>query len=96
MGSGTESAWSKTCWVQGKGWRSTAYPSIREVVTKITAKAEDLEWTIQRLSDLAKEQKSSELTRVLKQSVWSPAATAVEEPQISRRKEAGKEQEASS
>ena len=80
----------------GEGWRQTAYPSIREVVTQFPAKAEDLEWTIQRLSELAKEQKSSELTRVLKQSVWSPAATELEEPQISRRNETGKEQQASS
>jgi FlaA1/EpsC-like NDP-sugar epimerase len=73
----------------GEGWRQTAYLSIREVVTQIPAEAQDLEWTIQRLSELTKEQKSSELTRVLKQSVWARTIPEVEEPQVSNSKEAG-------
>jgi len=55
----------------GEGWRSTANASIREVVTPIATNATDLEWTINRLWELAKEQRSSELIRALKQSVWT-------------------------
>ncbi len=64
----------------GEGWRATALGSIREVVTPMPDKAEDLEWTIQRLSELAKDQRSTELARALKQSVWARAIQPVEEP----------------
>ena len=63
----------------GEGWRATALASIREVVTPMPEKAEDLEWTIQRLSELAKDQRSSELTRALKQSVWAQPVPMTEE-----------------
>jgi FlaA1/EpsC-like NDP-sugar epimerase len=55
----------------GEGWRSTANASIREVVTPIPTNSQDLEWTINRLWELAKEQRSTELVRALKQSVWT-------------------------
>jgi FlaA1/EpsC-like NDP-sugar epimerase len=64
----------------GEGWRSTQLAAIREVVTPMPDRAEDLEWTIQRLSELAKNQRSTELARALKQSVWVKAAPAQEEP----------------
>jgi FlaA1/EpsC-like NDP-sugar epimerase len=67
----------------GEGWRSTAHASIREVVTPIPEKTEDLEWTIHRLAELAKDQRSTELARALKQSVWARAdAAPKEEPTI--------------
>jgi FlaA1/EpsC-like NDP-sugar epimerase len=64
----------------GEGWRSTAHPSVREVVTPMPESGADLEWTIQRLSELAKDQKSTELIRALKQSVWRQAVLKAEEP----------------
>lgn len=54
----------------GEGWRSTTHASIREVVTPLPSTSENLEWTVNRLWELAKEQRSSELVRALKQSVW--------------------------
>ena len=66
----------------GEGWRSTALSSVREVVTAIPETPDDLEWTIQRLSELARDQRSSEITRVLKQSVWPRATAQVEEPPV--------------
>jgi FlaA1/EpsC-like NDP-sugar epimerase len=75
----------------GEGWRATALGSIREVVTPMPDTAEDLEWSIQRLSDLAKDQRSSELIRALKQSVWTRATPAVEEPHTVRQSQASRE-----
>ena len=75
----------------GEGWRATALGSIREVVTPMPDTAEDLEWTIQRLNDLAKDQRSSELIRALKQSVWTRATPAVEEPHTVRQNQASLE-----
>jgi FlaA1/EpsC-like NDP-sugar epimerase len=80
----------------GEGWRSTEHALVREIVTPMPVRPEDLEWTIQRLSELAKDQRSTELARLLKKSVWERAVTPVEEPRISRRNEAGKEQQAPS
>ena len=53
-----------------EAWRPTAHPSIRQVLTPMPSAPEDLEWTLQHLEQLAHEQKSSELTRGLKQAVW--------------------------
>jgi FlaA1/EpsC-like NDP-sugar epimerase len=64
----------------GEGWRSTAHESIREVVTPVPTSIDDLEWTINHLWELAKEQRSSELVRALKQSVWTRALSDVAEP----------------
>jgi FlaA1/EpsC-like NDP-sugar epimerase len=68
----------------GEGWRSTSHASIREIVTPMPDKAEDLDWTIQRLTELAKDQRSTELARTLKQSVWASAAPSVDEPAIAQ------------
>jgi FlaA1/EpsC-like NDP-sugar epimerase len=67
----------------GEGWRSTAHESILEVVTPVPARVEDLEWTINHLWELAKEQRSTELIRALKQSVWIRAVAEVTEPGVS-------------
>ena len=67
----------------GEGWRSTSHASIREVVTPMSTNRDDLEWTINHLSELAKEQRSTELVRALKQSVWTRAAADVAEPGVS-------------
>jgi FlaA1/EpsC-like NDP-sugar epimerase len=72
----------------GEGWRSTAHASIREVVTPMPEKADDLEWTIQRLTELAVGQRSSELARALKHSVWARPIPAVEEPVVPQSKRA--------
>jgi FlaA1/EpsC-like NDP-sugar epimerase len=76
-----------------EGWRATTHPSIREVVTPMPSAAGDLDLTVQRLIELANQQRSSELTRVLKQSVWTRAVPEVAEPGIPPRQTV-KEQEA--
>src|SRR5260370_20509912 len=76
----------------GEGWRSTANRSIREVVTPIPTDAQDLEWTINHLWDLAKNQRSSELTRAVRQSVWARAIPDVNEPNITQSSAASPQQ----
>jgi FlaA1/EpsC-like NDP-sugar epimerase len=80
----------------GEGWRSTAHASIREVVTPIPTTAQDLEWTINRLLELAKEQRSTELVRALKQSVWPQTIPDVEEPLVPKTVDSPKELQAPS
>jgi FlaA1/EpsC-like NDP-sugar epimerase len=65
-----------------EGWRPTAHPSIREVVTPIPNAGEDLHWTLERLTELAREQRSSEITRTLRQAVWRRAAPLPEQTMI--------------
>jgi FlaA1/EpsC-like NDP-sugar epimerase len=77
-----------------EGWRATTHPSIREVVTPMPAHPGDLDLTVQRLVELAREQRSSELARVLKQSVWVRAVPESEEPEISRPSESATPQQA--
>jgi len=64
-----------------EGWRPTDHPSIREVISPMVAKEEDLAWTVERLQQLAHEGKSDELVRVLKNAVQGPAEPA-EEPDV--------------
>jgi FlaA1/EpsC-like NDP-sugar epimerase len=64
-----------------EGWRPTSHASIREVISPMPSKEEDLAWTVERLGRLAHEGKSDELVRVLKTAVQLPAA-AVEEPEV--------------
>jgi FlaA1/EpsC-like NDP-sugar epimerase len=59
-------------------WRSTTQPSIRQVLTPMPQAIADLEWTLEHLSELARQQQSSELTRALKQAVWSRPTPAAE------------------
>lgn len=69
-----------------EGWRPTVHPSIREVVTPSYAKEEDLAWTVERLDSLAREGRSDELVRMLKQAVQTQPE-AEEEPALPERKE---------
>lgn len=62
-----------------EGWRPTDHPSIREVVSPMSANQEDLEWTVERLRGLANERRSDELVRALRTAV-QPQAEPVEEP----------------
>jgi FlaA1/EpsC-like NDP-sugar epimerase len=72
-----------------EGWRPTQHPSIRQVLTPMPTTMADLEWTLQHLADLAREQKTTELARALKQAVWTRSTPIVEEPTITN---AGSEQ----
>jgi FlaA1/EpsC-like NDP-sugar epimerase len=64
-----------------EGWRPTEHPSIREVISPATAREEDLAWTVERLTSLAREGRSDELVRALKTAVRE-RAEAVEEPDV--------------
>jgi FlaA1/EpsC-like NDP-sugar epimerase len=66
----------------GEGWRSTTHGSIREIVTPMPERVDDLEWTINHLLELARSQRSTELVRALKQSVWTTAVPGVQEAQL--------------
>jgi len=68
----------------GESWKSTANSAIREVVTPVPENSKDLDWVINRLTELAAGQKSSELTRALRQSVWAQPLSRVREPAPSR------------
>ncbi len=80
----------------GEGWRSTPHASIREIVTPMPERVDDLEWTINHLLELARNQRSTELVRALKQSVWTRAVPEVEEPETSSPNRAGQERQTSS
>ena len=62
-----------------EGWRPTDHQSIREVVSPMNVKDDDLAWTVDRLRILAQERRSDELVRVLKNAVQVHIAPA-EEP----------------
>jgi FlaA1/EpsC-like NDP-sugar epimerase len=62
-----------------EGWRPTAHPAIREVVFPSIAKEDDLAWIVERLDALAREGKSDDLVRVLKNAVQGQTEPA-EEP----------------
>ena len=68
----------------GESWKSTPNPMIREVVTPMPDKPEHLDWVINRLSELATDQKSTELSRALKQSVWTQPVHDAREPYASK------------
>jgi len=72
----------------GESWKSTSNSLIREVVTPMPAKPGDLEWAINRLGELAVDQKSTELARALKQSVWAQPVNDVHEPLAAQPNEA--------
>jgi FlaA1/EpsC-like NDP-sugar epimerase len=80
----------------GEGWRSTPHASIREIVTPMPEHVEDLEWTINHLFELARNQRSSELIRALKQSVWARDIPTVEESHTGRPTGSAKKQDAPS
>jgi FlaA1/EpsC-like NDP-sugar epimerase len=70
-----------------EGWRSTTHPSIREVISPPNVERADLEWTIERLLDLAREGRRDELSRALRQAVVLPRDVQGE-PQTQRQKRA--------
>lgn len=62
-----------------EGWRPSEHPSIRQLTTPMPPDPENLEWTVERLKELASNQRSTELSRALRQAVWplsSPVAEA--------------------
>jgi FlaA1/EpsC-like NDP-sugar epimerase len=61
-----------------EGWRPTQHAGIREVVSPARVTGEDLDWTVERLAELARERRTDELIRVLKRSVSPPAAVSQE------------------
>jgi FlaA1/EpsC-like NDP-sugar epimerase len=77
-----------------EGWRPTEHPTIREVISPKVGKEEDLAWIVERLERLAREGRSDELVRALKNAVQGPAEQT-EEPRVpgapeSQAKEQGK------
>jgi len=62
-----------------EGMRPTSHPSIREVVSPGLGKEEDLAWVVERLEHLAREGKSDELVRALKNAVQAPAPRVEED-----------------
>ena len=64
-----------------EGWRPTEHPSIREVMSPSVGKEEDVAWIVERLERLAREGKSDELVRALKNAVQDYAED--DEPEIS-------------
>ena len=75
-----------------EGWRPTANPAVREVVSPGLAREEDLAWTVDRLERLAREGKPDELVRVLKNAV-QPRPPVVDEGSATERTEAAREGE---
>ncbi|MGH7763406.1 MAG: polysaccharide biosynthesis protein, partial [Candidatus Dormibacteraceae bacterium] len=70
-----------------EGWRPTAHPSIREVVSPSSIKEEDLAWTVERLETLAREGRPDDLVRALKLAAAEGTGEPVEEPQMPNRTE---------
>jgi hypothetical protein len=58
-----------------------------EVVSPNTFSPEDLQWTISRLGDLAREGRADELVRVLKAAAGSQPSRRADEPHMPRRRE---------
>jgi FlaA1/EpsC-like NDP-sugar epimerase len=71
-----------------EGWRPTSHPAIREVISPGAGKEEDLAWIVERLETLAREGKSDELVRALKNAVQAHAQPS-EEPAPPERSESG-------
>jgi len=64
-----------------EGWRPTEHPTIREVISPMAAREEDLAWVVERLEQLARDRKSDELVRALKSAVQVRTEPA-EEPDV--------------
>jgi FlaA1/EpsC-like NDP-sugar epimerase len=67
-----------------EGSRPTQHPAIMEVVSPNTFSPEDLQWTISRLGELAREGRADELVRVLKAAAGG-ARVRADEPHMPRR-----------
>ncbi len=70
-----------------EGSRPTDHPAIMEVVSPNSFSPEDLDWTITRLDELAREGRADELVRALKSAAGSQPPRRAEEPQLKRRRE---------
>ena len=73
---------SETLLGRGEGWRPTALASVSEIVTPMLATSEDLNWTIERLGELAQDQKTSDLVRSMRLAVTTGSHSGAEEPSL--------------
>jgi FlaA1/EpsC-like NDP-sugar epimerase len=71
-----------------EGSRPTNHPAIMEVVSPNSFSPEDLDWTITRLDQLAREGRADELVRTLKVAASDHPLRRPEEPRIERRRDA--------
>jgi FlaA1/EpsC-like NDP-sugar epimerase len=71
-----------------EGSRPTSHPAIMEVVSPNSFSPEDLDWTITRLDQLAREGRADELVRTLKVAASDHPLRRPEEPRIERRRDA--------
>lgn len=68
-----------------EGVRPTTNAAIMEVVSPVSLTREDLEWTIERLAQLAREGRADELDKALKQAVRDPGRPrSADEPTTTR------------
>ncbi len=70
-----------------EGSRPTEHPAIMEVVSPNSFSPEDLDWTIGRLDQLAREGRADELVRTLKTAAADHPPRRPEEPRIERTRE---------
>ena len=70
-----------------EGSRPTDHPAIMEVVSPNSFSPEDLDWTITRLDELARDGRADELVRTLKVAASDHPLRRPEEPLIERRRE---------
>jgi FlaA1/EpsC-like NDP-sugar epimerase len=70
-----------------EGSRPTDHPAIMEVVSPNSFSPEDLDWTITRLDELARDRRTDELVRTLKVAASDHPLRRTEEPDIERRRD---------
>src|SRR4029077_17545182 len=73
-----------------EGSRPTDHPAILEVVSPHSFSPEDLDWTVRRLEELAREGRADELVRTLKLAANDNPPRRPEEPRVERRREGHK------
>jgi FlaA1/EpsC-like NDP-sugar epimerase len=71
-----------------EGSRPTEHSAIMEVVSPNSFSPEDLDWTITRLDDLARDGRTDELVRTLKVAASDHPLHRPEEPRIPRKRDA--------
>jgi FlaA1/EpsC-like NDP-sugar epimerase len=71
-----------------EGSRPTDHPAIMEVVSPNSFSPEDLDWTITRLDELARDGRTDELVRTLKVAASDHPLRRHEEPRIERKRDA--------
>ncbi len=70
-----------------EGSRPTDHTAIMEVVSPRVFSPEDMDWTIQRLEELARSGRADELVRALKMAANDNPPRRPEEPRMERRRE---------